>query len=199
MAGPIDRLKDSFRRFPGIGIRQAERFVYHLLSRSPDERQELANLILSVSDGTRSCTRCYRFFEARKADMQICDLCMDETRDRSTLMVVEKDTDLRSMKRSGFSGLFFVLGGSIPILEKNPQERVRFQECLDRIKNDPHLQEVILALSATPQGDHTADVLRRELSGVVPRVSMLGRGLSTGTEIEYSDDETLQQALKHRE
>jgi len=202
MGSALEKLKDRFRRFPGIGVRQAERFVYYLLSRPENERREIAELILHLGKGMLACDRCGRYIES--AHRRRCDICADESRDSELLLVVEKDVDFEKIRRSGaYRGHYFILGGTVPILEKEPAARIRLRELLERISTDTEVRELILALSATPQGDHTAEIIRDALEEAglphCPTISMLGRGLSTGTEIEYSDDETLQQALKHRE
>ena len=202
MGGALQKLKDQFRRFPGIGMRQAERFVYYLLSRSESERKEIADLITRLGKGIVACDRCGRYIES--SQRKACEVCADESRDASILLVVEKDIDFEKIRRSGaYRGHYFMLGGTVPILEKNPESRIRLRELMKRLAEDTGVSELILALSATPQGDHTAEVIRARIDeAALPRtltVSMLGRGLSTGTEIEYSDDETIQQALKHRE
>ncbi len=202
MGNTLEKLKSQFRHFPGIGVRQAERFVYYLLSRSESERREIAELIARLGKGIVVCKRCGRFIEASQSSS--CDVCRDESRDKSLLLVVEKDIDFEKIRRSGaYRGYYFILGGTVPILEKDPESRVRLRELMERLVQDVEVTELILALSATPQGDHTADIIRARVEEIELKrpltVSMLGRGLSTGTEIEYSDDETLIHALKHRE
>ena len=135
----------------------------------------------------------------------LCDLCSDVGRDKSLLLLVEKDADLDNIRKTGaYQGHYFVLGGSIPILEKNPESRIRTSLLLTRVEaaGEQGLSELILALSATPQGDHTSEYLRMLLEPLAKKYSFsmttLGRGLSTGTELEYSDDETILEALKHR-
>jgi recombination protein RecR len=119
-------------------------------------------------------------------------------------MIVEKDVDLESVERAGvFRGTYFVLGGLLPILEKNPHTRIRLGD-LDRLitqKIKTEKLEIVLALSANLEGDHTAEFLEehlREKFSEKLTISFLGRGLSTGTELEYSDRDTLLYALKNR-
>lgn len=202
MGSALEKLKGQFRHFPGIGVRQAERFVYYLLSRSESERQEIAELITRLGKGIVACERCGRYIESSQSSL--CDVCRDEARDKSLLLVVEKDIDFEKIRRSGaYRGYYFILGGTVPILEKDPESRIRLGALMERLHKDVNIRELILALSATPQGDHTADIIRAQIDGAGLKqtltISMLGRGLSTGTEIEYSDDETIQQALRHRE
>jgi recombination protein RecR len=120
-------------------------------------------------------------------------------------MVVEKDVDLENVERSKtFKGTYFVLGGSVPILEKNPEARVRIKDLKNRIeeRGAQGLTEIILAFSLNPDGENTARYIAEEISAAAAkcgaRVTMLGRGLSTGSELEYLDPETLKSALQNR-
>ncbi len=207
MTGSFHRLADLFMHFPGIGARQARRFVYHLLTLEPAERAEISRLVGSLSRDIAQCGSCQRYFvlHPQSKYTSLCDICSDEGKDRSLLLLVEKDADLDNIRKTGaYQGHYFVLGGSIPILEKSPESRIRTSQLLARVEEAGRLglSELILALSATPQGDHTSEYLRMLLEPLVKKYSFnittLGRGLSTGTELEYSDDETILEALRHR-
>jgi recombination protein RecR len=121
-------------------------------------------------------------------------------------MIVEKDMDLDNIERSGvYKGKYFVLGGTVSALEKEPERRIRIRELTTRItkeKENNVLNEIIFALSATPDGDDTAEFVHKELAllleGSSITFSALGRGLSTGSELEYADKETIKQALERR-
>lgn len=202
----IDRLSEMFARFPGIGPKQARRFVYFLLSRNGTYTQELLQTIQNLKKEVIQCESCMRFFAKGDNQTSICSICSDETRDDSMLMVVPRDIDLESIDRSGsYKGQYFVLGGVVPILDKEPEKRIRLIELENKIKSSPALIEIILAMNANNEGENTADFLRERLSTVIPRgglgnieISILGRGLSTGTELEYADPETLKSAFLHR-
>lgn len=117
-------------------------------------------------------------------------------------MVIEKDVDLDNIERSGvFGGHYFVLGGTVPILEKEPEKRVRSRELEKRIKENS-FKEIILALSANPDGDNTGSYIVKFLSPIAKKnsikISQFGRGLSTGSELEYSDIETIKNAFNNR-
>lgn len=207
MNSSFQRLVEIFDRFPGIGERQAKRFVYYLLNMDNVALKHFAEAVLNLKNDIKQCEHCARFFllGANKTTAE-CDICADDTRDKKMLMVVEKDIDLDNIKRADiYNGHYFVLGGTIPILEKNPEKKVR----LVKLKNDINrravdgLKEIIFALSATTEGENTAEFLREELSKTAVKygikIDALGRGLSTGTELEYSDAETIKNAFKHRE
>ncbi len=201
MNDPIEKLVSAFLRFPGIGPRQARRFVYYLLSQNAGAVETLAKDLLELKKQIVQCRRCYRFFvETESKTRGVCDLCQDQTRDLSLLMIVEKDTDLEVVKKSGqYPGQFFVLGGLLSILEPEPEKKIRARQLQARLEsNQGQLKEIIIALAANAEGDNTTDYLQKFLAPSGLKISALGRGFSTGTELEYSDAATLKNALKNR-
>jgi recombination protein RecR len=200
---PIDKLTQLFERFPGIGPRQARRFVQYLLSAPPGVRSELARQINALGAATAQCKRCYRWF-TKDGQASLCDICASQGRDQSLLFVIEKDADLEQVERSGFKGLYFVLGGVVPLGVDEPAQYVRLRELVKRAEADHStIKEVILGLSATSEGDHTRQIVAealRELSTQNGfKLSSLGRGLSTGSELEYADPDTIASALSSRQ
>lgn len=199
----IDKLTEIFKEFPGIGERQARRFVYFLMSRNSAYNENLASFIKDLKKETAQCKECFRFFIVLKNE-KICDICANTNSDPSILMIVEKDSDLESIKNSRvYHGKYFILGGLVPIVEKTTKSRVRVGELQEKIKKEKELKEIILAFSISPQGDHTDTYIRQQLKDLCDRlnikISSLGKGLSTGTELEYSDNDTLKNALKNRQ
>jgi len=201
----IDKLAEYFSKFPGIGTRQSKRFVYFLLTRNNGFIYELTDLIKQLKKEVKICEECSRFYSL-KDKSNLCCICKDPNRDRSLLMVVAKDADLENIERIGnYNGMYFVLGGLLPILEKQPEQRIRLKKLLDLIKRkikNQELKEVILALSLNPEGENTLDFLSQEIKKLVDKyqlkISTLGRGLSTGTELEYLDNNTFENAFKNR-
>jgi recombination protein RecR len=200
----IDKLTEMFGKFPGIGPRQARRFVYYLLSRNGNYTQELVQAVQNLKKEIIQCEKCLRFFAKNGHATKLCSICADDTRDHKMLMIVPRDVDLEAVERSGsYKGHYFVIGGMVPILEKEPEKKVRIRELEERIKNSPELKELILAMNANADGEHTADYIKEKLSPLIKKVnpleiSVLGRGLSTGAELEYADPETLMSAFLHR-
>jgi recombination protein RecR len=201
----INRLSEIFVRFPGVGPKQARRFVYFLLSQPQGSLQTFAKLIAELKTDIGQCDRCTRFFIHGRKQTRLCDLCADRNRDNATLMIVEKDIDLNNIRKLGvYTGQFAVLGGLIPILEKHPESRIRQTELIGNIEarlKESGLAEVIIALSVTREGDNTVDYLRSLLKPYADqgvKISILGRGLSSGTEIEYTDSDTIKNALENR-
>ncbi len=202
----INKLIEYFREFPGVGPRQAKRFVYFLLARNSAILEEIARLILELKKEIKTCSSCFRFFPKDLSKSPLCDVCRDGSRDRSSLMVVAKDVDFEIIEKSrSYSGYYFILGGTVPILEKNPEMRVRADKLLQRTeeKASEGLKEIIVAMNLNPEGENTGYYIQNLLKPVAEKlnlkVSVLGRGLSTGTELEYSDAETIKNALKNRD
>lgn len=198
---PISKLTEYFREFPGIGPRQARRFVYFLLTRNSSYLEEIARLILSIKKSIRVCSSCFRFYQDGSA--AICGICADRNRDANQLMIVSRDVDFEAIEKSKFyAGFYFILGGTIPILDKEPEKKVRLNELLAKVSGS-QFKEIILSLNANAEGEHTADFIRDYLKNKFPdrelAITVLGRGLSTGTELEYSDSDTIKNALKNRE
>lgn len=190
----IETLTELFIQFPGIGPRQARRFVYFLLRSNDAYRKDLTQLILEISKEVQQCKTCFRFAMIRNDQ---CAICSDTNRSKNELMVVEKDTDVEALEKSDvYKGQYFVLGGTLK-LTNSKKQHIREKELLTRLKNDENIAEIVLALSATPDGEYTTDYLKQKLPDSV-RVTVLGRGLSTGSELEYADSETLRSALKNR-
>jgi recombination protein RecR len=198
---PIEHLARLLNDLPGIGPRQSKRLAYALLLKPRSYAEELSRLINEVKEEVRNCTSCFRYVSRKNLVNNLCSICRNDSRNHSLLMIVARDVDLQSMERSGlYEGLYFVLGGSIPVLEKNPQSFVRLNELQRTLTTRTEIEEVILAHNQTPEGEHTAVIIEELIKdlGKEFKVSRLGRGLSTGTELEYSDNETLRNALRNR-
>jgi recombination protein RecR len=193
----VDELGRAFERFPGIGPRQAKRFVYHLLAVHPIDRERLANLIKQIGDNVQQCTECRRFWSGTGF---VCNYCSDPNRDDSILMLVEKDQDLLAVERSGsYRGRYFVLGGVLTLSGKGAIRERELVALVER-KSNENLKEIVLALSATSEGEHTSDHIRALLQPLRGHLRLfeLGRGLATGSELEYADKETLSAAFTNR-
>ncbi|MEK7604556.1 MAG: toprim domain-containing protein [Patescibacteria group bacterium] len=194
----IEELARALAKLPGIGPRQGKRFVYYLLAVPAAERAHLAELISVLGKSVHQCPACYRFYNGTTAT--VCTYCFDPRRDDAQLMLVEKDQDLAALERAGtYKGRYFVLGGVLTLTGKGTiREKELLKAVEERLKKG--LREVVLALSATSEGEHTADHVRQLLAPHRNHltISELGRGLATGSELEYSDAETLRAALINR-
>ena len=196
----IDKLALLFEAFPGIGKRQARRFVYFLLHKDTNYIQDILSLIKQVKEEITQCSECYRFF-AQNTNPQ-CSVCTANNQSKQ-LLIVEKDADFESLHKTHiYQGKYFILGGHI-----NPNEKkrsyARVDTLIERIKRDISrgtIMELIFGLSINPEAEHTRIQLYTILRNRFPHLvfSTLGRGLSSGTELEYSDTETLKHAFKSR-
>lgn len=198
----FEKLVEIFKEFPGIGERQARRFAFFALSKPESYLKELSTLLLSIKKDVVQCPDCLRFFSKRNQE-SLCTYCADTLRDKTTLLVVSKDADLLAIEKSSlYHGHYVVIGGLIPILEKNPERKIRITELLKVVtkRHQEGLKEIIFALSATSEGEHTKEFIIEKLAplGLEIAFSELGRGLSTGTELEYADPETIRAALQNK-
>jgi recombination protein RecR len=192
----IEQLTRLFLKFPGIGARQAKRFAYFILSQQESYVKNLSSSLLTARSFAQTCTRCYRIYEGSAGS---CNICSDTSRDQNTIAVVEKSADIDVFLKTDYHGLFFILGSLIPITKKSIIDGTNASKLIERIKNDSNVKEIILAFPLTPNGDHTDFVIRDLLSNLNIKTSSLGRGLSTGTELEYADLASLEASLKKRE
>jgi len=198
---PIERLSTIFERFPGIGPRQAARFVQFLLRSSPALRRDLIETLQQLGGSVSQCAQCMRYHTGRE---KVCSICRNPQRDPQYLVVVASDADLSALERSGtYRGLYFVIGGTISLASEKASG-LRIPALLElipaRIKSG--LKEIILAFPANPEGDATMIHLREDMEPLTLvhdfKISALGRGLSTGSELEYADPDTIQSAFESR-
>lgn len=200
---PIQKLIDLFTKLPGIGPRQAARFAFYML------KNGLANELISALEELKNvgfCSQCFRAME-RNGSEKMCNTCKDTKRDRASLAVVEKESDMQNLEKgAGFKGLYHILGGVISPLDSDSPKRLHLRELHTRIqdvlKNNGSC-EVILATNTTTEGDMTALYIERILAPLKEqfkdlKISRLGRGLSLGSELEYADEVTLKNALTNR-
>jgi recombination protein RecR len=200
-----ERLTNAFKHFPGIGPRQAKRFVYFLLSRSESFSRELAKELEKLHKNTTRCAITFQHFQKDNPDQVQSPLAQDETRDWSRLLVVETDMDLEAIESTGaYDGMYFVLGTHGSLTDDDPEARAHLPD-LKRIINEHYakkLTELIIATSVTPEGERLRGTVAHFLEDTADelefRISTLGRGLSTGTELEYIDENTFTHALKGR-
>ena len=201
----LDKLIAYFETFPGVGARQARRFAFYLLTRHEAERAELASLINQLQGTVHECASCHRFFSSSTpSQTPLCPICRDGARDRPRLLVVAHDSDIQAIERAGmYTGLYFVLGGTVPLLSDTTPDTLRGGHLREVVRSRlaEGLTEVILGFSINPDGENTAGFVRSLLEPLQTThtftISHLGRGLSTGSELEYADAETIKNALRN--
>lgn len=201
---PLDKLIAHFESFPGVGARQAKRFAFHILTLDSPTSEELGELIKTARTSVIECQSCHRFFTKRQEE-SICSICNSSNRNHTRLLVVERDSDITAIERAGvYDGLYFVFGGTVPLLSAPENSKLRSGSLKATVAtridtND--LEEVILGFSVNPDGENTARFIESMLKEQIQNgltLSHLGRGLSTGSELEYADAETIKNALTNR-
>ncbi|MCR5864885.1 MULTISPECIES: recombination mediator RecR [Aquincola] len=195
----LTTLIDALRRLPGVGVKSAQRMAYHLLQHDRPGAIALSGALAAAMENVRHCERCHTF-----SDTPVCDVCSDGSRDARQLCVVETPADQAALERSGgYRGYYFVLMGRLSPLDGVGTRELGVQPLMARAR-DGQVQEVILALSFTAEGDVTAHVLQQALGAIQGpddrplQVTRLARGVPAGSELEYVDLSTIAHALVDR-
>ena len=191
---PFQKLIQHFSSLPSIGPKMAERLVLYLFKQDQEKLEDFAASLEDIHR-LRTCRRCFHIAEG-----ELCDICSDPKRDSTILCVVEEPLDIIALERTRtFNGLYHVLGGIMEpsTRNENGSESLHIPELLKRVENEG-IAEVILATNPTTEGDLTALYLKKKLEPFGIKVTRLGRGLSTGGDIEYADEMTLSSALTNR-
>ena len=189
----LQRLLDELGRLPGIGPKSAQRIAYHLLEADAEEARRLAHAILEVKQQVHFCPVCFSY-----ATRDTCDVCADQSRDRSSICVVSEPRDVGAIERTGsYHGLYHVLGGVISPMDKVGPEQLHVRELFARL-SDGEVSEVILATNPDVEGETTATYLARVIRPLGVRTSRLASGLPVGGDLEYADEVTLGRAIEER-
>ena len=189
----IDHLVRLISKLPGLGLRSARRIVLHLLKNKEKEMLVLSDEIKDVAERVKFCVICGNMDTSEE-----CYICKDEKRDVSTICVVENVGDLWAIERSGvFSGKYHVLGGVLSALDNIGPDDLKIGQLVQRAKSEK-IKEVILANSATVDGQTTAHYIADQLSSTDIILSRLAQGLPMGGELDFLDDGTITQALRAR-
>mgnify|MGYP001615894745 CR=1 FL=1 len=205
---PIQRVIDLLMKLPGVGPRQAARFTFFMLKENHGFAEELAVGLKDMQANIITCGQCYRTMEKNlEQEVMCCTLCRDVRRNEATITVVEKESDLQNLERTGaYRGLYHVLGGVISPLDSESPKRLHIRDLYNRVAtllNQQKSVELILGTNPTTEGDMTAMYIERTFAPVKEKstqfiFSRLGRGLSLGAELEYADEVTLKSALMNR-
>ena len=191
----LDALVEAFRRLPGFGPRSAQRIAFHLMQYDREAATALGHALLAAAAEVRHCGRCNTLTER-----EICETCADPRRDVGLLCVVEGPADQLVVEQSlAFGGLYFVLLGRLSPLDGIGPREIQMERLLDRA-TDGLVREVIIATSFTPEGDATAHVVTELLRtrDAQLRITRLARGVPAGAELEYTDVNTVAQAMLDR-
>jgi recombination protein RecR len=221
-AEPMSRLIDELRKLPGIGAKNAQRLAFHVLRSSDADAKSLADAILVLREKLRLCSVCNNI-----TDVDPCGYCTSAVRDRQILCVIEEPTNIATIEKTrSYNGVYHVLHGTLSPIGGVGPEQLRIANLLTRLvatvpaiaagadasefdsfgegaemhDADPHIREVILALSPTTEGEATAAYIAHEIHRVAPglRVTRIATGVPAGSDIEYADEVTMTRALEGR-
>lgn len=188
----IQKLVDHFDKLPGIGPKTATKLVFYLLQDDREVKQ-FASDLEDASQKIIFCSECQNV-----SDQTICNICSDKNRNKKQICVVSSSQDLQAVEKAHiYEGLYHILHGTINPIEGITPDRLKITELLGRIKNH-NVQEIILALDQTMDGEATAMYLIKVLKPLGVKITRPARGLPVGSNIEYADEVTLSSALENR-
>ena len=189
----LQKLAEQFARLPGIGRKSAMRLAFSILELSDEEAQNFANTILEAKEKVHLCPVCQSL-----TDKEICSVCGDLSRDRSTIMVLEDTKAVLSMEKvREYRGLYHVLHGVISPMNGVTPDKLKIKELLSRIADDD-VREIIIATNPTVEGEATAMYLSKLLKPFEIKITRLAYGIPVGSDLEYADEVTLYRAIEGR-
>jgi recombination protein RecR len=191
----LDNIIAAFRRFPGVGPKQAERFALYVIRASSTEIEDLIDDLRKVKESVGYCRECWDYTEDG-----ICSICADMQRDHSVICVVERPQDLAAIEKSRtYNGVYHVLHGSVSPMTGINSEQIKFRELVDRVKlSSGAVKEIIIATNPDADGEATAMYIARALKVYGVKITRIACGVPLGGDIDYMDEITLGYALKGR-
>jgi len=189
----IENAVAALSKLPGIGKKTALRLVFHLLKQQPEEVERFGNTLITMRKEIRFCRQCHNV-----ADQELCNICANPSRQQAVVCVVENFRDVMAIENTEqYNGVFHVLGGIISPLDGIGPEDVNIRSLVERAKTGD-VNEVIMALSPTIEGDTTIFYLSKRLKDLDVQITTIARGVSFGGELEYTDDVTLGRSITNR-
>ena len=189
----LEKAIEEFSKLPGIGRKTATRLVLYLLQQSNSDVESFGNSIITLKHEIKFCEKCHNI-----SDTDLCQICADPLRDKSTICVVENIRDVMAIESTQqYFGLYHVLGGSISPIDGIGPNDLQIDSLLQRVATED-IKEVILALSATMEGDTTNFYIYKKLEKTDVKLSIISRGVSVGDELEYIDEVTLGRSILNR-
>jgi len=188
---------DEISKLPSIGPRQATRLAFYVAGLGKNKIREISDAVSGLGNLT-TCARCFRTHLGRG---NLCSICSDASRSKDLIAIVEKETDLMSLEKTKkFSGWYLVIGELHKTGDLEPEQKLRLASLKTFIKKElgGQAEEIILAVNPTVYGDLNASLLKKELGEYAKKITRLGRGIPTGGEIEFADEDTLSSALERR-
>lgn len=190
---PLARLIEQFNRLPSIGKKTAKRLAFYMLTMPESEAREFAEAVIAAKTDIRLCDICQNI-----TDTEICHICSDETRDQSTICVMESPGDVISIEKTReYKGLYHILHGVISPMDGIEPSDIRIAELLKRLQ-DGNVKEVIMATNPTIEGEATAMYISRLIKPLGVKVTRIAHGVPVGGDLEYADEVTLTMALEGR-
>lgn len=191
---PLARLIEEFQKLPGIGPKSAQRLAFHVLKQAPEDVRTFSDALLDARDRIGYCQQCFNL-----SAQSVCELCVQPNRKKTTICLVSEPKDLYALERTGeFKGVYHVLQGLISPLEGIGPEDLKIKELLARL-SDPDVEEVILALPPSIEGDTTSLYLSRLIKPLGIKLTRIAFGLPVGADLEYADSMTITRALQGRQ
>lgn len=189
----LEKAIQELTRLPGVGRKTALRFALYLLSQNKDTVHTFSNSITHLIDDVKYCKMCHNL-----SDTDVCDICSNPHRDKSIICVVENIHSVMSIENTGqFHGLYHVLGGVISPMDGTGPADLELDSLFERVENGG-VNEIILALNPTMEGDTTNFYISRRLAQSGVKFSVLARGVSVGDDLEYTDEVTLGRSILGR-
>ena len=189
----LEKAVSEFSRLPGIGRKTALRLVLHLLRQPAEDVEQFASSVTRMKQEVKYCRVCHNI-----SDTDVCPICNDHRRDSSVICVVENIQDVMAIENTQqYHGLYHVLGGIISPMDGIGPSDIEIASLVERVEAGG-IQEVILALSSTMEGDTTNFYISRKLEGTDVKLSIIARGISVGDELEYTDEVTLGRSILNR-
>ena len=190
---PLTELINQFSRLPGIGKKTAQRLAYSILEQPPERAKQFADALINAREKIHFCSVCQSL-----TDLDICQICSDERRDKSIICVVEDPRDVMAFERTReFGGVYHVLHGVISPLDNIGPDKLRIKELMARL-SDGTVKEIIMATNPTVEGEATASYISRLVKPMGIKVTRLAYGIPVGGDLEYADEYTLARALEGR-
>jgi recombination protein RecR len=190
----VSKLVFELSKLPGIGEKTATRLANHILKQELSYAETLAQALVTAKSATRLCKVCFTF-----TDTDVCRICMDSTRLRTSICVVERPSDVIPIEQSGaHRGTYHVLHGSLSPMDGIGPDELKIRELLERIKTDGGIQEVLVATNPSVEGEATAIYLSRLIRPFQIKVTQLAHGLPVGGVLEYTDRQTIGRAIINR-
>lgn len=192
----LQNVIDDLGKLPGVGPRTAERYAYFLLRTDPSKAHALSRSLENLHDGIGYCKKTFALIESNQ---ELSPLYTNPERDKTIIAVVAEPFDIVALEKTAhFKGTYHVLGGLVSPIDNIGPENLHIRELLKRVKDDK-VKEIILATSASVEGESTALYIQKELKDANIKISRLARGLSVGLDLEYADQLTLTRALEDRQ